>query len=132
MELISILAAAVASFMYGAVHYTVFSKAWITASGIKTGADGKPIGPTPAYLPFVVFFIAMLLVAGMMRHVFATSGITTFSGALVSGLGVGAFFVAPFTLLNNSFSNRPLMLSVIDGSFAIIACGIVGAVLVLL
>jgi hypothetical protein len=40
--------------------------------------------------------------------------------------------VAPFTLLNNSFSNRPLMLSVIDGSFAIIACGIVGAVLVLL
>lgn len=132
MELISILAAAVASFMYGAVHYNVLSKPWIAASGVKIGADGKPIGPTPAYLPFVVFFIAMLLAAGMMRHIFATSGIDTVGGALVSGLGIGAFFIAPFTFLNNSFSNRPFMLSVIDGSFAIIACGIIGLVLALL
>lgn len=35
MEIISVLAAAVAAFIYGAVHYTVLSKQWLAVSGVK-------------------------------------------------------------------------------------------------
>lgn len=129
MEFISVLAAAFAAFAYGAVHYTVLSKPWLAVSGVKTDADGKPVGIEPAYMPFVLNGVAMLIVAGMMRHVLATSGVDTVSGSIVSGLGIGAFFIAPWTMINNAYTGRPFMLTVIDGAYAIIGCAIMGAVL---
>ena len=44
---------------------------------------------------FVNGFTAMILVAGMLRHVFHISGIVTLGGGFVAGLGIGAFFVTP-------------------------------------
>ena len=43
----------------------------------------------------------MILVAGMMRHIFAASGIDT-AGALLSGLGIGAFFIVPWIMINDA------------------------------
>jgi hypothetical protein len=73
----------------------------------------------------------MLLVAGMMRHTFAMSGIATPGSALVAGLGIGAFFITPWIALNNAYTSRPPALTAIDSGYAILGCGIIGTVLAL-
>jgi len=73
----------------------------------------------------------MIVVSGMMRHVFAMSGIETFSSGLVSGLGIGLFFISPWIMINNAYGDRPFRLTLIDGGYATFGCAIIGAVLTL-
>lgn len=128
MEFLNVLAAAIAAFAFGAVWYTVMSKAWMAAAEIAVGPDGKPINSS-SVMPFVIGLIAMVLVAGMMRHMFATSGIVTVGGGIVAGLGVGAFFIAPWMAMNYGFANRKPALTVLDGVNSVVGCAIMGGVL---
>ena len=93
MEFLNVIVAAVAAWVFGAVWYMLLSKPWMKAAGIKVDENGKPEGESA--LPYILSIIAMLIVAGMMRHMFVTSGITTLGAGLVSGLGVGLFFITP-------------------------------------
>jgi len=80
-------------------------------------------------LPFVVSGIAMIVVAGFMRHIFAMAGIDSPGKALLSGLGVGAFFITPWVAMNYAYSGRKPMLTVLDNGYAILGCGAIGLVL---
>jgi len=100
------------------------------AANIAVGPDGKPVNDGP--LPYIVSFVMIILVAGMMRHTFALSGIEGLSKGLTSGFGVGAFFISPWIFVNNGYSNRPWKLAVIDSGYAIIAATIIGGVLTVL
>jgi len=130
MGLISVLAAAAVAWIYGALHYMTLSKPWMEAAGIPRGADGRPQGNGSA-LPFLLSAVAMVVVAGFMRHIFATSGVTTPGAGLVSGLGIGAFFILPWIAINNAYGMKPPLLTVIDGGYAVIGCGVIGLVLTL-
>ncbi|MDZ7905502.1 MAG: DUF1761 domain-containing protein [Cypionkella sp.] len=132
MELISVLVAAAAAFGYGAVHYIVLSGHWVAASGVKVDENGRPLAQNAKVSPFLLSGIAMVLVAGMMRHILTMSGVNSVGGAIISGLGIGAFLVVPWVMINNAFAGRPFMLTVIDGAYAIVGCGIIGAVLAIL
>jgi len=131
MEVISVIVAAFAAFAFGAVYYMVLSKPWMEASGVPTGEDGKPLNSSSP-TPYVVSFICILLVAGMMRHSFVLSDIDTLGKGILSGLGVGLFFITPWIFINTGYSDRPWKLAVIDGGYATAAATIIGAVLVLL
>ena len=124
MEFLNVIAAAVAAFAFGAVWYIAMSKPWMAASGV-TEEQQKTGGP----MPFVVGLIAMVLVAGMMRHMLATSGVTSVGGGTIAGLGVGAFFITPWVAMNYAFAMRKPSLTVIDGVNSIVGCAIMGAVL---
>jgi hypothetical protein len=124
MEFLNVIVAALAAFGFGAVWYIAMSRPWMAASGV-TEAEQKASGPTP----FVVGLAAMVLVAGMMRHLLATSGVTTVGGGAVAGLGVGAFLVMPWVAMNYAFALRKPSLTVIDGVNAVVGCTIMGAVL---
>jgi hypothetical protein len=113
------------------MYYMILSKPWMTAAGIEVGEDGKPVG-AGSPLPYIVSFICILLVAGMMRHVFALAGIDTLAKGLQSGLGVGLFFITPWIFINTGYSNRPWKLALIDGGYATAAAAIIGAILTLL
>ena len=128
MEFLNVIAAAIGAFAFSAVWYTTMSKQWIAASGIAVDANGKPIGNGSA-MPFVIGLIAMIVVAGMMRHVFQISGIVTLGGGLVAGFGVGAFFITPWVTMNYAFGMRKSSLAVIDGINAVIGCSIMGLIL---
>jgi hypothetical protein len=130
MEILNVIAAAVGAFAFSAVWYIVMSKPWIAASGIAVDASGRPMG-NGSPMPFVVGIVAMILVAGMMRHVFQMGGIDTLSEGIVSGLGVGAFFITPWVAMNYAFGMRKPALTVIDSINAIVGCAIMGAILVL-
>jgi len=130
MGYISVLVAAAAGFAFGAAWYMTLAKPWMQAAGIKMTADGKPDGDGSP-LPFVLSAIAMVLVAGMMRHIFALSDIDTLGKGLTSGLGVGLFFISPWIMINNAYAGRPFNLTLIDGGYATFGCGIIGLVLTL-
>jgi Protein of unknown function (DUF1761) len=134
MEFLNVIAAALAAFAFGAVWYMSMSKPWIAAAEVQVDAQGRPTkgeghegGSSP--MPFVIGLIAMVLVAGMMRHMLATSGVTTIGGGAVSGLGVGAFFITPWVAMNYAFAMRKPALTVIDGVNSVVGCTIMGAVL---
>jgi hypothetical protein len=130
MGLVSVIVAAIAAFAAGAAYYMALSKPWMEAANIAVGPDGKPMNDGP--LPYIVSFVMIILVAGMMRHTFALSGIEGLSKGLTSGFGVGAFFISPWIFVNNGYSNRPWKLAVIDSGYAIIAATIIGGVLTVL
>ena len=128
MEFVNVLAAAVAAFAFGAVWYMSMSKAWIRAAEILVDANGKPQGNGSA-MPFVVGFLAMVLVAGMMRHVFAMSGLDTIGEGIMGGFGIGGFLITPWVAMNYAFAMRKPALTVIDGVNSIVGCTIMGVVL---
>jgi hypothetical protein len=128
MEFVNVVVAAVAAFAFGAVWYITMSKPWLAASGIAVDANGKPVGGGSP-MPFVVGLVAMILVAGMMRHMFATSGIVSVGGGAVAGLGIGAFLITPWVAMNYAFGMRKPALTLIDGVNSVVGCTIMGAVL---
>jgi hypothetical protein len=124
MEFLNVIAAAIAAFVFGAVWYIAMSKPWMAASGV-TEEQQRASGP----MPFVIGLLAMVLVAGMMRHLLGTSGVTTVSGGAIAGFGVGAFLITPWVAMNYGFSLRKPALTVIDGVNSVVGCTIMGAVL---
>lgn len=130
MGILSVMAAAAAAWAFGAIYYMTLSQPWMSAAGIERDENGRPKGGGST-LPFALSALCMVLVAGMMRHVFALSGIATLGAGLVSGLGVGLFFIAPWIMINNAYAMRPFRLTLIDGGYAVAGCAIIGAVLTL-
>lgn len=130
MGYLGVLVAAVAAYAFGAVWYMVLAKPWVRAAGIETDENGKPAGGSNP-VPYVVAFGSAVLVAGMMRHIFALSGIDAVEKGLVSGLGIGLFLASPWLLTCYSFGGRPYRLTLIDGGYATIGSAIIGVVLTL-
>jgi hypothetical protein len=129
MGFLSVIIAAAAGFGFGAIWYMVLAKPWVEAANITTDSNGNPVGGSP--LPYIMAAIAMLLVAGMMRHTFSLSGIDTMVKGITSGLGIGLFFISPWIMINNGYGGRPFKLTLIDGGYATFGCAIIGLVLTL-
>ena len=125
MGILAVLLAAAGGFATGAVWYTVLARPWMHA--VNKTEDAVKASQTP--FTFAVGFLAALLTAGMMRHVFAASGVDGVGAGLLSGFGIGAFMAAPWILTNYAFADRPRTLWLIDGGYAAAACTIIGGVL---
>jgi len=131
MSFLSVILAAVANFAFGAIWYMSLAKPWMAASGVEVGEDGRPANnadPTP----YITSFVAAVLVAGMMRHVFALSAIDSFGKGALAGFGIGLFLVTPWIATFYGFGGKPRNLLLIDGGYATIGCTVMGAVLMLL
>ena len=116
MGILNVLAAAAASFFFGAMWYMVLSGPWMTASGMAQGANGKPSNmsnPRP--------YIFSVLVA---------SGVTSVPGGAIAGFGIGAFLIVPWMMMNNEFAGKPFQLTVIDCGYAVIGCTLMSTVLI--
>lgn len=128
MGVVAVLVAALAGFAMGAAWYMSLAKPWMQAAGIPMDENGKPQG-NGSPMPFVISAICMILVAGMMRHIFAMAGIDGPVKSLVAGLGIGAFFITPWVAMNYAYAMRPTKLAVIDGGYSILGAGVIGLVL---
>ena len=131
MGFLDVIVATVVAYVLGAGYYMGLSKRWLTATGLPLGPNGRPVGGNNGVKPFVIGFICTLLVAGMMRYMFAMSGLDTPLEGLMGGFGVGAFFITPWLVLCYGYSMRKTALAVIDGGYAIIGCTAIGLVLTL-
>ena len=131
MSFLSVILAAVANFAFGAIWYMSLAKPWMAASGVEVGEDGRPANNADP-IPFITSFVAAVLVAGMMRHVFALSAIDSFGKGALAGFGIGLFLVTPWIATFYGFGGKPRNLLLIDGGYATIGCTVMGAVLMLL
>ena len=127
MDFLIVIGAGLASYIFGAAWYMMLADKWIEAAGIEADENGRP--PNAGPLPYVVALVCAIIVAGMMRHIFALSGINTVGAGLISGLGIGLFLVTPWVATNYVFADRNRRLIWIDGGFATGGCTIIGVVL---
>ncbi len=125
MQLVAVLLAAAAGYAAGAVWYRGNGARWAAAVG-RTEDELKA---ERTALPFAKAIAASVLTAGLMRHVFVSGGISGIGGGLLSGFGVGLFFVAPWILTNYAFAGRPGALWWIDAGHVVLACSTIGLVL---
>ncbi|MGH1425914.1 MAG: DUF1761 domain-containing protein [Pseudooceanicola sp.] len=128
MSYTAVLVAAAAGFGAGAIWYLTFAGIWLRSTGLELNEHGKPV-KDGSYWPFVVGIVCMILVAGMMRHIFSMAGIEGSGKSFLGGLGIGAFFITPWMAMNYAYAMRPARLSFIDGGYAIVGCGVIGLVL---
>ena len=131
MSFLSVILAAVANFAFGAIWYMSLAKPWMAASGVEEGKDGQPANNADP-IPYITSFVAAVLVAGMIRHVFALSAIDSFGKGALAGFGIGLFLVTPWIATFYGFGGKPRNLLLIDGGYATIGCTVMGAVLMLL
>jgi len=126
MELINVIAAGVATWIFGAIWYMSIAKPWMAASGLSEETINRS---DP--LPYIVSLIGAILVAGMLRHVLAGAGIDTIGKALTTGIGMGLFVVSPWIVNNVMYSNRDRRLIWMDCGYPVLGMGIMAVVLVL-
>ncbi len=131
MEFISVIAAAAAAWVFGAVWYSIFAKPWMQDSGVPLGDNGVPVNRTSP-LPYILSLIAMLIVAGTMRYAFAVMELEGAVKGMSSGLGIGLFFISPWITINNGYAARPFRLTMIDSGYATFGCAVMGLVLALI
>lgn len=127
MEFSNVLAAAVAGFAFGAAWYMSLAKPWKAATGMTDEAM-----QSAGAKPYIISFIALLFVAGMMRHMFALAGVDSAGKGLIAGLGLGLFIAAPWIATNYAYSMRPRALILIDCGYATGGCAVIGLVLTLI
>jgi len=130
MEFLNVVAAALGAFVLGSLWYMILAEQWMQASGVPRDENGQPEGGMNLSI-FGISFVLQLVVAGMMRHVFALASIDTVAKGVVAGLGIGLFFITPWIAINNLYAMRSAKLTLIDGGYATAACTVMGFVLVL-
>ncbi|QDC08035.1 DUF1761 domain-containing protein [Oceanicola sp. D3] len=128
MGMIAVLIAAIAGFAFGAVWYMTLSKPWLAASEIPVDETGAPAGGFSP-VPFIISGVAMLLVAGMMRHILVMSGIEGALKSALVGLGIGLFMITPWVAMNYAYARRKRELTLLDGGYSVLGPTVIGLVL---
>lgn len=107
--------AAIASFAFGGLWYGIFSKQWLAA----TGKDNEAGNGGLTARPFIIMFLAQLVMAWILAGVFlhlSRGGVAlTMRSALVSGALMWAGFVMTTIVADNTFQGMKRALTLIDG-----------------
>ena len=127
MGAFSVVIAAVLAWVFGALWYGVLGKAWLAAEGLKAENIDRS-----NKTPFLISFVCVLLVAGMMRHILAMSGIDTIGTLALTGFGLGLFIATPWIVTNAVFAQKPRAVSLINGGYAVIGCTIIATALAII
>ncbi len=127
----SIVIAAVAAWIFGAIYYTALSAPWLTAQG-KTleqcKAEQAAKSGVAKFAPFILVFIAELIMAWALYGILAHLNAFTLRGGIISGALIWFGFVLTPIATNNPFGGRKPMLTVIDSGGWLGAMLLIGAI----
>jgi hypothetical protein len=133
VNILSVLIAAVAAWIFGAIYYTTLGKAWMAAQG-KTAESCKAEFAAKSgiakFTPFVLSFIGALIMGVTIYGILTHSGLWSLRAGIITGAFCWFGFVLTTVVINNAYQGRKVMLPVIDcghwlGALIIIG-GIVG------
>jgi uncharacterized protein DUF1761 len=128
---ISVLAAAVAAWLFGAVYYTALANAWHAAQGktleqCKAENAGKSGAAKAA--PFILSFVAELIMGWALYGLLFHMSMFTLRAGAISGAALWLGFVLTTIAVNNAYVGRKVMLTVIDSAHWLGALIIIGAI----
>jgi hypothetical protein len=132
---LAIVIAAVVAWLAGAVWYGVLAKSWVAAQGATMEAFKAKFeaqkGTPAAYLPYILSFVAELVMAWVLAGVIGHLGVgqVTLRNGLISGLFAWLGFVVTTMAVNNAFGGRKVMLTVIDSGHWLVVLLIMGAII---
>ncbi|MBB1490737.1 MULTISPECIES: DUF1761 domain-containing protein [unclassified Paracoccus (in: a-proteobacteria)] len=127
MELMIVIAAAILAWVIGAIWYRMNDRIYSNASGLQVQNIGHPL--SRSVTPYLLAGVALVAIAAMIRILFVRAGIDGIVAGLGWGAGIGAGIVAPWFFITNTYSPRPMVMTLIDMGYAVIACAVVGAVM---
>ena len=113
---LAILAAAAASWIFGAIWFGVFGRVWAVGLGLlSAGAPPQP-GKPPIFalvLSLVLEIVMAAALAGLLTHIAGAQ--FSMKSALVSGFFVWFGFIAPTVATNYAYQRRPWSVWAVDG-----------------
>ena len=124
---VGIIAGAIVMFAFGAVWYTALGAAWLAAIG-KSPAELNAAMTTPVFVPYVISFVAALLVAYCFDNMLWHYERADAAKGVQVGFLTGICIYASMLLTLYSFAVRPFSLFLIDGGYGVIGFLITGAV----
>jgi hypothetical protein len=127
--IISILAAGVAGWIFGAVWYGVLSKPYQRALGLNPDDCKDKKMPL---LPMIAAFVAAVVMSAVLYQLLTNLGVLGTWPSMVAGFTVGVGFVLTSLLVNNMFQQKSFALTVIDGGHWVLALVIEAVVISLL
>ena len=112
---LAILVAAVASWIFGAAWYMTLAKPWMAAQGYANEAE--MLGPSgkPSPVPFVIAFVAELVMAWVLAGIIGHMGRVTVGNGLITGFFAWLGFAITTMAVNYAYSRHKPMLTAIDG-----------------
>lgn len=114
-SLVTILAATIAGWIFGAVYYGILAKQWMKAAGLNAGdingQNGKP-GLMPYLISIVCEFIMAYVLAVLLLH--TSSGEFSLGDALASAFILWLAFILTTQMVNHRYSMKPWTLTIID------------------
>jgi len=123
----AVLAAAVASFLFGGAYYGVLSKPWMNAVG-KTPEQIRSTGmAVPLLVTMIALVVMAIILSGIIHHVAPGAGKTR--GGLLSGFLCWIGFVATTLATNHAYQGQKSRLTIIDGGYWLGVLLIQGAIL---
>ena len=128
---LSILIAAVAAWLFGAVYYTAVSKPWLAAMG-KTmeqcQAEQAAKSGLAKYAPFILAFVGEVIMAWALYGILVHLNTFTLRAGLISGALIWFGFVLTTMTVNNAFAGRKATLTAIDSVAWLGALLFIGAI----
>jgi uncharacterized protein DUF1761 len=128
----AIVTAAVAAWIFGAVYYGILSNVWLAAQG-KTKEQCRIENTGKSTLikigPFILSFIGELAMAWALYGILFHINMFTVRAGAISGAAIWLGFVLTTVVINNAYTGRKLMLTVIDAVHWLGALAIIGAIL---
>ena len=112
---LGVLVAAIAAWAFGALWYMALADPWMKAQGWASKAEILGPGGRPSPLPFVISFIAELVMAYLLAGLIAHLGDVNVWRGVVTAFFVWLGFVATTLIVNHRFGRSSWMLTLIDG-----------------
>jgi Protein of unknown function (DUF1761) len=125
----AVLVAAAVAWLAGAAWYRAFARAWVAAQGMTPESVHAARHEHGAYLPFIVAFLAELVMAWTLAGILFHVGAITVRRGIIAGALCWFGFVLTTMLVNNTFERRDRRLLLIDAGHWLLAFLLIGAIL---
>jgi hypothetical protein len=127
-----VIIAAVAAWIFGAAYYSMLCKAWLAAQGTtpeQTKAANAGKSTAAKATPFVLSFIAEIVMAVAMSGILFHIGIYGLGAGLFSGAMIWVGFVLTTMVVNNAYTFRSAKLTAVDAGHWLGVLLIIGGIL---
>jgi len=128
INLLAVLIGALLYFAGGALWYSsgLFGKSWMAANGFTEQMIQEM--QKGAWKSYLTAFISALIISYGLARLEDYLNVTSFTGGLHAGFWAWFCFVVTTAATNNTFSNRPVKLLLIDSGYHLYGFLVIGVI----